>query len=527
MRALVLVALVACTPRDHGPTWQPAGNAAPRDGGTLHIATKDPISSLDPTIQYDEISTIAVHALFDTLVGYAPASVKLVPRLAARWVVSGDGLTYSFTLRDGLEYSDGSPVVAADFAYSLERARTTEDSPFGAQLTEVADVRAPAPNQLVIRLAHPNAAFINVLAMPFTTPQRKDHVMAVGREIQHTPLGTGPFLLDSWREGERIVLRKNPRYWDAANVHLDTIDWLENISRETQFLMFEHGELDTVDKLSTPDTLWLLEQPAWRPYIKHVAALNAFGSRMNVRVKPFDDRRVRQALNFAANKEHTVRLLAGDAVAAHGILPPGMPGRDDGLAPYPHDVAKARELLSAAGYPDGFDVDYVIINDEIADKLAGSLQQDLSAVGVRLHIKVMSLASFGTAIGERGGPPFSMYGWIGDYPDPSNFLDPKFHSRSISDESTTNDSFYANPELDQLLDAARADQDPATRAEMYRRAENILYEDAPWIWDYHAIATEVVQPYVRGYSPHPVWLRDFSSAWLDLDAQGRRVAVPR
>jgi ABC-type transport system substrate-binding protein len=253
--------------------------------------------------------------------------------------------------------------------------------------------------------------------------------------------------------------------------------------------------------------------------------MNVFGSRMNVTVKPFDDVRVRRALNYAVDKGHITKLLNGSAVPAHGMLPPGVLGRDDTLAPYPHDPAKARALLREAGYPDGFAITYVTLADEEAEKLAVSLQHDLAEVGVRVEISLMALPTYSTAVGKPDGPAFSFTSWSGDYPDPTNFLDPRFHSRGIAAENASNNSFYANPELDRLLDAARAEPDVTARAAMYRQAERILYDDAPWIWGYHQTMTEVTQPYIRDYTVHPLWLRDFTSAWLDVGPDG--APVPR
>lgn len=540
MRAAALVlALVACAPPERGPRSRPAGAAEPRAGGTLRIATVAAVRSLDPSIAYDEVSAYALHALFDTLVDYAPASTELVPRLAERWEVAPDARTYRFWLAPGIRYSDGVPIVAADVKRSLERALTTPDSPFGSFLADVdgaaavvagttRDCRgivAPNERELVIRLARPNVAFLYVLTMPFTTPQRADHLAAAGDQLRRTPLGSGPFVLASWREGERLVLRRNPAYHDATRGYLDEIVVLENIPSDTQFLMFERGELDAAEKLTAPDYLWLMAQPAWAPYIRTRPVMNAFGSRMNVRRKPFDDRRVRQALNYALNKQHTYKLLNGTTVPSHGLLAPGVFGRDDALAPYPHDPARARALLAEAGYPDGFDVEYVTTADDEPAKLAASLQGDLAEVGVRVRISQVSWAAYLTAVGKPDGPALSFTSWVGDFPDPTNFLDPRFHSRAIADDGSTNDSFYANPALDALLDAARAEPDRDARAALYRRAEQILHADAPWIWDYHRALTEVIQPYVRGYELHPVWLRDHTGAWLDLGADGR--PVPR
>jgi oligopeptide transport system substrate-binding protein len=538
--AIALAVLAACSPPDRGPKYRPAGATTPRDGGTLRYAIKDQIRTLDPSIGYDEYSSYPIHALFDTLVDYeavttdADLGLRIVPRLAERWTISPDGLVYTFYLHDGLRYSDGTPLGAADIAYSLERALGTPDSPFGAFLAGVigADevvaghaqhatgIAVVDARTLRITLAAPNAAFLYVMTMSFTTPQRADHVATAGDQLRRLPLGCGPYMLDGWDEGQRLILRKNPRYWDPSRSHLDVIELRENIPRDTQFLMFERGELDTAERLAAPDLLWILDQPAWQPYLHRRAGLNAYGSRFNVRVKPFDDRRVRQALNYALDKSHSVKLLNGSAVASHGMLPPGMLGRDDTLAPYPHDPAKARALLAEAGYPDGFDADYVVMNDEEAERLAASLQGDLAEVGVRVHIQLMSFSTYVTAIGKPDGPPFSKATWIGDYPDPTNFLDARFHSRWIADENSNNDSFYANPELDALLDAAKSELDTEKRAAIYRRAEHILYEDAPWIWEYHQMSTEVTQPYVRGYALHPVWQRDYTQAWLDVGPDG-------
>jgi oligopeptide transport system substrate-binding protein len=543
--AIAIVVLAACGSPDRGPKFRAAGNATPHEGGTLRFSTKDQIRTLDPAIAYDEVSAIPIHAIFETLVDYEPSSevndaagMHIVPRLAESWELSPDARIYSFTLRPDLVYSDGSPLVAADISYSLERAMTKPDSPFGPFLLGIAgasDVIAGKvphaegivvtnPRTITIHLTEPNAAFIYVMTMSFAAPQRADHVTKVGDQIRRQTLGAGPFVVAKWDEGERIVLERNPHYWDRTRVHLDALEMRENVPRDTQFLMFERGEIDTAVQLSAPDYLWVIDQREWKPYVHHRAVMNAYGSRFNVRRKPFDDRRVRQALNYALDKVHTIKLLNGAAVPSHGLLPPGMFGRDQALLPYPHDPARARALLAEAGYPHGFDTDYVVMNDEEAEKLAGSLQGDLAEVGVRVHISVMSFATYVTAIGKPDGPAFSKATWIGDYPDPTNFFDARFHSRMIAKQNSNNDSFYTNPELDMLLDQARGETDPQARATMYHRAERILYEDAPWIWDYHQMITEVLQPYVRGYSLHPVWLRDYSSAWLDVAADGQRVS---
>jgi ABC-type transport system substrate-binding protein len=521
--AFAAVLAVACDAPDRGPRWRPSSTTTPHVGGTLRFAAQDNIRTLDPAIAYDEISSYVLHPVLDTLVDYAPASTRLVPRLAARWTISPDGLSYRFELRDDIAYADGRPIVAADFVYSLERVKKI-DSPFASYLVDVASLAAPDPRTLEIRLQRPSASFLAILAMPFAAPLRADHVEAAGDRIRRQPLASGPYELVEWREGERIVLRRRPHYHDPTRQRIDEIVMLENVPRDTQFLMFERGDLDVIDKLSSPDYLYVIASEGWRPYVHTQATMTAFGSRMNVTAGPFRDRRVRQAFNYAVDKSHIVKLLNGGAVPCHGLLPPGIAGRDDALAPYPHDPAKARALLAEAGYPDGLSVTYTTTGDDEALTLAASLQSDLADVGVDMRISVLAWATYVTTIGKRDGAPFSLGSWSGDFADPVAFFDPRFHSRAISDENSINDTFYANPELDALLDAARGDPDPARRAASYRRAERILYDDAPWIWGYHRLSTEITQPYVRDYTPHPVWARDYTSAWLDVDGDGKPAA---
>lgn len=533
--AAVLVLVAACGAPDREPRWRAAGATTPRDGGTLRYASTTAITSLDPAIAYDEVSLYTLHAIVEGLVGYDAAGTTLEPRLAERWTISDDALVYRFTLREGLRYADGRPIVAADVERGLERVLRQKDSPFGSMLAgvvgaqDVLDGKAEdctgiavlSERELELRLVAPNAALLYVLAMPFASPVTAEH-LATGAA---TPLASGPYEVARWDPGQRLELVRRAHFHDPARQHIERLVHLENVPRELQFMLFERGELEAVERLTAPDHVWLAQQASWRPYVRTTALMNAYGSRMNTRVKPFDDRRVRQALNYAVDKQAIVKLLHGTAVPAHGVLPPGAFGRDDGLAPYPHDPAKARALLAEAGYPDGFEVVYTTLADEEAERLAASLQHDLAEVGVRVELSVVSYPTWASTVGRPDGPAFSIATWVADHPDPTGLLDPLFHRTGIGEDSSSNNTFYEHPEVDRLLDAARRERDPVRRAELYRRVERQLYEDAPWIWGYHQAMLEVTQPYVITPGPHPVWVRDFTTAWLDLGPDG--APVPR
>ncbi len=535
MRWIALLALVACSHSD-APRWREAGGP-PRAGGTLRIATQTGLTTLDPAVALDESSIFAIHAMVDGLVGYAADSTELVPMLAEHWTISPDGLVYTFTLRAGITYDDGKRIEARDFERGLERTLAMKDSPYASHLAGVvgaqdvldgkaADctgIRTIDARTLEVRLTAPNGAMLYELAMPFAAPLTEESVVTTNNQLRRWFRASGPYEVVEWDEGRRIELVRRANYHDPSRQRIERIVLLENVPRDLQFMMFERGELDAAERLSGSDQRWIERQPAWAPQLKTRALMNAFGSRMNTREKPFDDRRVRQAMNYAVNKDRISKLLMGTSVPSHGVLAPGAFGRDDTLQPYPHDPVKARALLAEAGYPDGFELDYVTLGDEEAEKLAVSLQADLAEVGIKMSITRITISALGDAIGRPSGPKFSIVTWLGDYPDPLSLLDPLFHSRNIADESSTNFSFFKNPELDGLLDAGRGEADRDKRAALYRRAEHILYDEAPWIWGYHQLMTEVVQPYVRDYRPHPVWSRDYTSAWLDLGPDGERV----
>jgi ABC-type transport system substrate-binding protein len=532
--ALGIVALTGCKPPDRGPRFRAVDPAHPRDGGTLRISIASPISTLDPARGYDEYSYLVFHALFDTLVGFSIGGLTLEPRLAERWEQSTNGLEYTFWLRAGIAFSDGVPITANDFKRSFERTLANHDSQLAQYLADIngapaviageadacAGIEVHGDRQLVIKLAQSNPAFLDILAMPFANPQR-----ASAGDALRMPDASGPFQLGSWDEGTQLVLTRNPHYYAPATVHLDAIVLFENLPHDTEIQMFERGELDAATRLPSPDYLFFTNEPAWRPFLHRSVLMNVFGVRMNVTRKPFDDPRVRQALNYAVDKSHIDRLLNGTTVPAHGILPPGMLGRDGKLAPYPHDVTRARALLAEAGYPDGFDVEYVTPDDEETVKLAISLQSDLAEAGVRVRITLMSWPAWQVTVSRADGSAFSFTSWTADFPDPMNFFEPRFHSRAVRKANSSNDSFYANPALDEVLDHAHHELEAENRDALYHQAERILYADAPWIWGYHRLTVELTQPYVQGFDPHPIWLRDYTSAWLDVGADGK--PVPR
>jgi ABC-type transport system substrate-binding protein len=237
---------------------------------------------------------------------------------------------------------------------------------------------------------------------------------------------------------------------------------------------------------------------------------------MNCEMPPFTDRRVRQALNYAVNKERTLKLINGRGIVAQGVLPPNMPGYNPQLKGYDYNPERAKQLLAEAGYPKGFRMPLWVIGDtDYRVKIGMSVQQDLKEVGIEVDLKPVAFAVFDEATGKRKEVPACIFGWVQDYPDPSDFLDVLLNGERITDQHCNNVSFYASKEVDALLKQAAETADPASRLRLYQDAEKKVVEDAPWVFLYHPVDYRLVQPWVKGYQMHPVWLVRYEQLWLE------------
>jgi peptide/nickel transport system substrate-binding protein/oligopeptide transport system substrate-binding protein len=253
-----------------------------------------------------------------------------------------------------------------------------------------------------------------------------------------------------------------------------------------------------------------MRDPTQAALTVHATALDTMFIGLNCQMPPLDDRRVRQALNYAVNKAGVIALLNGRGVEAHGIVPPNMPGYHVDLAGYPYDPAKARALLAEAGLAAGFTTEIWTQGTDSDLKIAQKIQQDLTKVGVQLEIKSVAWSSFLEAIRQPKTVPVFDLGWSADFPDPSNFLDVLFHSGGAN-----NHSFYANPEVDRLLERARTMLDETARFGVDAEAERMIVDDAPIILLYHPITYVMHDGRVHDYAIHPLLPARLTDVWLD------------
>jgi ABC-type transport system substrate-binding protein len=510
--------------RDDRLEWPPRVPGEQR-GGVLRLAVSEDVPTLDPAVGYDTLSWFFEQHLFETLVGYDDANA-LVPALAERWELSPDRRLYRFTLRENLVFSDGTLLTAADAAGSIERVLEPRTRSQGAEYfrgirgalefvagktPHVSGLDAHDTRTLVIELAQADPLFLHKLALMFAAVVPVSLALELGDDFTNRPVGSGPFVLREWRRGERIVLARNPRYRRPDLPYVDGVVEQIGVNQELAWLMFESGELD-VAPIPPADFPAVMRDPKRAGRITNATTLSSAYIGINCQMPPFDDRRVRQALNYAVDKAALIALLNGRGIAARGMVPPNLPGYAAEVAGYGFDPARARDLLTEAGLAQGFATELWTQSNDTDLKIAQKVQQDLARVGIKLRIKPVAWSSFLEAIRQPRTVPLFDLGWSADFPDPGNFLDVLFHSKNWD---ANNHTFYGSPVVDRLLDEARTLPDEQARYRLYSEAERLIVDDAPMIFLYHPITYVISHQRVHGYRIHAFLPPRVTEVWLD------------
>ncbi len=480
----------------------PSRAVAQDGGGAITVTYKDDIATLDPAIGYDWQNFSMIKAIFDGLMDYEPGTATLRPGLAQSYEISPDGTVFTFTLRDGVKFHNGRVMTAEDVKYSFERTVNPATQSPGAgflasiegfdamqagQANELSGVKILDPKTVQVTLSRPDATFLSVMALNFSFIVPKEEVEASGADFGRNPVGTGAFRLAEWTLGQKLVLEKNPDYYREGAPKLDEINFEIGQEPVVSLLRVQNGEVDVPgDGIPPAKFREVMDDPDQAARVVEGVQLHTGYITMNTKAAPFDDLKVRQAVNMAINKDRIVQIINGRATPANQPLPPTMPGYVEGYEGYKYDVEAAKALLAEAGHPDGFETELFVANVDPQPRIAQAIQQDLAAIGIKASIQSLAQANVIAAGGSAEGAPMIWSGgmaWIADFPDPSNFYGPILGCAGAA-EGGWNWAKYCNEALDEKAAAADAMVDPA-KAEERARAWGEVYEgvmaDAPWV----------------------------------------------
>ncbi len=506
-----------------------AGFAAePKDGGTLVWARGSDAKKLDPSDVTDGESLIVTQQLFDTLVKYNKHTTDVEPALASSWTTSEDGLVWTFNLREGVKFHDGTDFNADAVVFNFQRW-SDESHPyhntefaywgymFGGYPGVVEEVKAVSEYTVQFTLNQPQAPFLQNLAMPVFAISSPTAVKKYGDDYFKNPVGTGPFKFVSWQQDAQIIVERNDDYWDGT-AHLDRVIFRVIPDNSARFLELQTGNIDIMDGLNTSDVEFVNQDKSLHLFLR--PSFNIGYLAMNMDVKPFDNVKVRQAINYAINKEMIVEAFySGLGEPAKNPIPPTLWGYNDELEGYSYDPAKARQLLKEAGYPNGFETELWAMPNPRPyfpepSKIAEAMQADLMDVGINAKIVTYDWATYLDKT-EDGAHTMAMLGWTGDNGDPDNFLYVLLDKDNAVKGTAGNIAFYRSDELHDILIEAQQTPNHDRRVELYEKAQEVIHNDAPWVNVVHSTPPIPARNYVKGYVPHSTGTEQFTDVWLD------------
>ena len=444
--------------------------------------------------------------LYDGLVRFQDGTLEVEPSLASDWEISEDGTEYTFTLREDVTFHDGTPFDAEAVKFNFDRM-LDEDHPYhdtgpfplafffsAIQETEVVDDMT-----VRLHLDEPYAPLLSNLAYPTGLMVSPAAVAEHGEDFGRNPVGTGAFRFAEWDSNTRVVVEKNPDYWNGAPP-LEAVVFRPITDGNTRVTEMLAGGLDLMVEVP-PDSLGVFrEDPAFTVYEQ--AGPHLWFLILNTREAPFDDKRARQAVNYAIDKTALVdNVLSGTATVATGPIPAAFEwAYNEELEPYPYDPDKARELLREAG-AEGAEITFYVTEggsgmlDPIP--MGTAIQADLEAVGLDVSIETYEWNTFLGLVnpGLEGKADMAQMAWMTNDPDTLPFL--ALRSEAMPDAGGFNSGYYSNPEVDALLEQARRGTDQSERARLYREMQAIVFEDAPWAfianWKQNAVSTDRVE----------------------------------
>lgn len=461
--------------------------------------------TLDPATARDDASALVISNIFEGLVKFSKGSSKIEPCLAHSWEVSEDGLEWTFYLRRGVKFHDGTSFDAKAVKFSVERQLNDSTEMIYARFVygPLKEIQVIDDYTVKFILKYPYTPFLNNLAMPFAAP--------VVSPASVKRYGTGPYKLSSWQK-DVIKLSRNNAYW-GEQPKSPAITFITIPSEEERINLLKKGEIHIASHVS-PQKAQILKLSGFKSF--RVTGLDISYLGLYVNKPPFSYHAARKAVDIALDRVLLVqKTLNGQGVPAASYLPPSMISKNY-MCTTP-DRSKAKELLASVPFQDK---NITIItyagtrpyNRAGGETLAHGVAEQLRAIGLKVNVKPYDWNQYKKALARQEGDAF-LYGWISDNGDPDNFLYPSFAGAHI--DTGLNISHFQNQELDTLLLDAQRSQKPAVREELYLKSLDILENEVPWVVLNHSLRITITSPSLSGYTPHPTGWDRLNNTWLE------------
>ena len=495
------------------------GGETSGSGSQLVMARVKDAVVLDPSHATDGLSLNTTAEVMENLVTFRPGSFDIVPALATKWSSDPSGTHWTFTLRPGAMFSDGTPADAAAVKFNFDRWRLRNDPAhgnfdysyyadvFGGFPGVITDVVARSPTTIVLTLAHPLGPFLRDIAMPSFAIGSPTAIKTDPVAFELKPVGSGPYEVSEWVKDDHITLRANPKYTGTlAKPTFQTVIIRDIPDQATSVLSIEKGDIQMLTDPRADDAKTLAQQKGIR--IVNQPSNNNSYIAMNVEKKPFDNLLVRQAVAYAIDP-HAIAtgLYASGTVAADNWTPPGMLGENPAVKAYPHDIAKAKALLAQAGFPNGFSTSLSYTTSPRPympepQRVAETLQAQLKEAGINVTLQPFEFGVFLSKI-KNGEHAMCLIGWTGDNGDPDNFLYPLLDQDSAHKGTAQNYSFWRDPAFHQLMLQGQRTIDERKRATIYMAANKMVHDQVPAIPIVHTVVPIALSTSIEGYLPNP------------------------
>jgi peptide/nickel transport system substrate-binding protein len=496
------------------------------DGDTADAAAEgDPVvigqvaepASLDPHV-VTAVNDFRINInLYDGLVRYAEDSLEVEPQLATDWEIDDEGLVYTFELRDDVTFHDGTAFDAEAVKFNFDRMldedhphHDTGPFPLAEQFFgQIDEVRVVDDHVVEFELSSPFAPFMANLAYPTGLLISPAAVEEHGEDVGRNPAGTGPYVFSEWEGNQHVIVERNDDYWDGAP-EVPAVVFRPITESQTRVNELMSGGADLIVEVPPDDVAALRDDDD--VVVQEQAGPHVWFLILNVAEEPFDDVRMRQAVNHAINKQSIVDdVLQGTATVADGPIAEAFGAAyNDDLPAYDYDPDRAEELMEEAGYGDGVDITFYVTEggsgmlDPVP--MGEAIQADLGEVGINVSIETYEWNSFLDEVnaGIEGKADMAQMAWMTGDPDTLPYL--TLRTAAWPDEGGFNSGYYSNDQVDELLESAQVEVDEDARIEMYHEMQEIVVEEAPWVFVASWKQNAAMAPDIEGFELHPSFL---------------------